>query len=151
MHKPWTESVGEEVVSLNLTPSDERIVCMKFDSYIKICCRNELRNIEKYDKRICSREVSKSTLIENKSENTMKEIIVPDFIIKGYGIVIDDEVLFEALEMLKPMERELILLIFHMGYKPRDLNTELKVAVKTVYNRQERILAKLKKLMEENV
>lgn len=136
---------------MNLTPSDKQIVCMKFDSYIKRCCKNELRNEEKYRKRICGREISITNLTEKKSEKTTDEIVVPDFVVKGYAITINNDILLSALEMLKARERELILLLFYMGYEPGDMTSELKVVERTVYNRRKKILKKLRKLMEENV
>lgn len=74
---------------------------------------------------------------------------VPDYIIKGHKIEISNRSLLSALEQLKPGERELILLLFYMGYKPIDLSTDLGVRERTVYNRKNKILQKLKKIMEE--
>ncbi len=136
---------------MNLTPSEKQIVCMKFDSYVKKCCRNELRNIEKYHKRILDREISVPSFIENISGNTKSGLVIHNFIVKGHEITINDEVLLMALEMLEPRERELILLVFFMGFKPGDISEELNVKERTVYNRKNKILEKLKKFMEGNV
>ena len=135
---------------MNLTPSEQLIVIMKFDSYIKKCCRNELRNLERSSNRIQRREISISDFTIIKIEVSRNELVTPDFIVKGHEITVDNSRLLKALEMLDSRERELILLIFFMGFKPEDISKELNVGKRTVYNRQKRILKKLKKLMEEN-
>jgi RNA polymerase sigma factor (sigma-70 family) len=133
---------------MNQSPSDEQIVCMKFDSFIKTCCRNELRNIEKYEKRLRSREIliSDFSLIEDKSDVT--EIVIPDFIVKGLEISIKDPDLLEALQKLTARERELILLIHFTGFNPKDISEEMEVVERTIYNRHNKVLVKLKEYME---
>lgn len=135
---------------MNLTPSEQLIVIMKFDSYIKKCCRNELRNLERSSNRIQRREISISDFTIIKIEVSRNGLATPDFIVKGHEITVDNSRLLKALEMLDSRERELILLIFFMGFRPEDISKELNVGERTVYNRQKRILKKLKKLMEEN-
>ncbi len=137
------------MISLELTPSEQLIVGMKFDSYIKTCCKRELRNIEKYNKRIQQREISVRDFIGLNPDQNESEISCPDFIVKGYRIAITDPRLLTALESLKDMERELILLLFFVGYKPNDLTEEFNVGERTIYNRQNKVLIKLKRLMEE--
>jgi len=133
---------------MNLTPSKMEVVQMKFDSYVKKCCKNELRNIEKYNKRIQKREILVANhLIQSKDEYSA-EMNIPDFVVKGYEIVISDKVLLDALEKLESRERELVLLIFFIGYKPKEVSEELGVVERTIYNRQDKILEKSKKIME---
>lgn len=134
---------------MNQSPTAEQIVCMKFDSFIKTCLRNELRNIEKYEKRLRSRElmVSDFSLIEGKSD--IGEIIIPDFIVKGLEISIKDPDLLEALQKLTARERELILLIHFTGFKPKDISEQMNVVERTIYNQHKKILIKLKNYMEE--
>jgi RNA polymerase sigma factor (sigma-70 family) len=133
---------------MNQSPSDEQIVCMKFDSFIKTCCRNELRNIEKYEKRLRSREVLifDFSLIEDKSGIT--EITLPDFVVKGLEISIANEDLLDALQKLSAKDRELILLIHFMGFNPKEISKEMEVVERTIYNRHNKVLIKLKKIME---
>ncbi|MCA0385294.1 MAG: sigma-70 family RNA polymerase sigma factor [Firmicutes bacterium] len=134
---------------MNQSPSVEQIVCMKFDSFIKTCLRNELRNIEKYEKRLRSRElmISDFSLIEGKSD--IAEIVIPDFIVKGLEISIKDPDLLEALQKLTARERELILLIHFTGFKPKDISEQMNVVERTIYNQHKKILIKLKNYMEE--
>lgn len=134
---------------MELTPEKQLSVSKMFDSYIKRCCKNELRNIEKYNERIKKREVSVEKFTRIKVETTMTGLELPDFIINGFEIAVDDQSLLKALEMLEPGERELILLLFFMGFKPRDISEDLDVVERTVYNRQKKIIRKLKKFMEE--
>lgn len=135
---------------MSQSPSEKQIICMKFDSYIKTCCKNELRNIQKYEKRLKGKEVliSDFVIIENKSD--VREIVVPDFIIKGLEIFIKDIDLLEALQKLTARERELILLIHFTGYSPKELSKEMEVVERTIYNRHKKVLIKLKKYMEES-
>lgn len=134
---------------MNQSPSAEQIVCMKFDSFIKTCLRNELRNIEKYEKRLRSRElmISDFSLIDGKSD--IAEIVIPDFIVKGLEISIKDPDLLEALQKLTARERELILLIHFTGFKPKDISEQMNVVERTIYNQHKKILIKLKNYMEE--
>lgn len=134
---------------MNQSPSAEQIVCMKFDSFIKTCLKNELRNIEKYEKRLRSRElmISDFSLIDGKSD--IAEIVIPDFIVKGLEISIKDPDLLEALQKLTGRERELILLIHFTGFKPKDISEQMNVVERTIYNQHKKILIKLKNYMEE--
>lgn len=134
---------------MELTPSKRSIVVEQFDSYIKTCCRNELINIAKYNNRIYEHEISVRDFVWINSDQHEPEIEFPDFIVKGYKIAITDPRLLTALESLKDMERELILLLFFVGCKPNDLTEEFDVGQRTIYNRQNKILAKLKRLMED--
>lgn len=133
---------------MNQSPSDKQIVCMKFDSFIKTCCRNELRNIEKYEKRLRSREVLifDFSLIEDTSGVT--EITLPDFVVKGLEVSIANEDLLDALQKLSAKDRELILLIHFMGFNPKEISKEMEVVERTIYNRHNKVLIKLKKIME---
>lgn len=137
------------MVTLELTPEKQLSISKMFDSYIKRCCKNELRNIERYNKRIKEREVSVENFTCIKVERTIKGLALPDFIVNGFEIAVDDQLLLKALKMLEPGERELILLLFFMGFKPKDISEDLDVVERTVYNRQKKIIRKLKKFMEE--
>lgn len=134
---------------MELTPEKQLSVSKMFDSYIKKCCKNELRNIEKYNKRIKEREVSVENYTQIKVETAIPEIALPDFVVNGFEIAIDDQSLLKALKMLEPGEREIILLLFFMGFKPEDISEDLDVVERTIYNRQKKIIRKLKRFMEE--
>jgi RNA polymerase sigma factor (sigma-70 family) len=133
---------------LEFTPSERSIVVEQFDSYIKTCCRNELRNIAKYNNRIRKHEISVRDFVWINSAQHEPEVEYPDFVVKGYRIAITDPRLLTALESLKDLERELILLLFFVGCKPNDLTEEFNVGQRTIYNRQNKILRKLKRIME---
>lgn len=133
---------------MELTPSEKYIVCMKFDSYVKKCCKNELRNIEAYENRIRQREISVPNITMLLRGKSKEQPLIPDFTLDGCEIVINDSLLLMALEKLLPRERELILLIYFMGFKPNEISLELNVSEKTIYNRKNNILLKLKQIME---
>lgn len=122
---------------------------MKFDSFVKKCCKNELRDIEKYRKRIWRNEfcVSDLTVFHNTDINVALEVV--DFVVDGYEIKVNNEKLLDALERLIPRERELILLIYFIGYKPVEMSDNYNVVERTVFNWRNKILKKLKKYMEE--
>jgi RNA polymerase sigma factor (sigma-70 family) len=85
-------------------------------------------------------------LIDDKSDVT--EIVVPDFIIKGLDVSIEDADLLNALQKLTARERELILLIHFTGFNPKDISEEMEVVERTIYNRHKKVLVKLKEYME---
>lgn len=129
--------------------SNEQIVCMKFDSFVKKCCKNELRDIEKYRKRIWKNELSFSDIIELRITDVHTDLDVADFVVDGHEIRINSEKLVIALGRLSPRERELILLIYFIGYKPREVSDNYNVRERTVFNWRNKILEKLKEFMEE--
>lgn len=133
---------------MNHSPSKEQITVMRFDSFIKKCCTNELRNIEKLEKRLRSKEIliPDFSRIETQIDSTHE--ILPDFVIKGFKISIEDIDLLEALKKLSARDRELILLIHFTGYKPKDVSDEMDVGERTIYKRHKKILCKLKCYME---
>lgn len=56
--------------------------------------------------------------------------------------------LYKCLDMLLPAERELINRIYFLGYSLRQLSAETGIPYMTIQHRKVKILAKLKKLME---
>ncbi len=134
---------------MNLTPKKQLRVGMMFDSYIKKCCKYELFNIQEHRRLMKEKELLVADIVNVRIETEISDLVIPDFIIKGHEVAISNKVLLEALEQLEPGERELILLLFYMGYKPIDLSADLEVGERTVYNRKNKILQKLKKFMEE--
>ena len=135
---------------MELTPEEQLRVSMMFDSYIKTCCKHELLNIVKRRTRMKKKDILLIKAISINFDTSMTGLIVPDFVVKGHEISINDQSLLDALEMLEPNERELILLLFYVGYKPEDASIDLEVDERTVYNRKNKILEKMKKHMEED-
>lgn len=133
---------------MNHSPSKEQIIVMKFDSFIKKCCTNELRNIEKQEKRLRNKEILIPDFSKVDTQVDSSNGILPDFVIKGFEISIEDIDLLEALKKLPARDRELILLIHFTGYKPKDLSEEMDVGERTIYKRHKKILCKLKCYME---
>lgn len=138
----------EEVVLLNITPSEKQVVSMKFDSFIKKCCRNEARNLYNHEKLTRERErlVSDFTGIEIKVVSA--EIKISDFVIEGNEIFVEDISLLNALQKIDSRDRELILLKFFMGYSDEDISKEMNMKRRTVNYQKNRIINKLKKYME---
>jgi RNA polymerase sigma factor (sigma-70 family) len=135
------------VVSINLTSSEQLIVRMKFDSYIKKCIKNELKNILRKEELIRKREILIPDYEVVQIDISYTKSMTADYVVKGHEITISDSNLFYALEKLEPRDREIILLIYFMGYKPEDISKQLDVGERTVYNWHKKILDKLKKLM----
>ena len=134
---------------MEMTPSEKQIVCMKFDSFIKKCCKNRLRNIAEHFRIIAKNEVPVADFLDFQFDNIGLELIPADFNIKGHKIVIDNLKLINALESLEARDRELILLLFFIGHKPEEISKERKVVLATIYNHKNRALQVLKKKMEE--
>lgn len=69
---------------------------------------------------------------------------VEDIVVKKLMV----EKLRQCLELLDDKERELIFELFFNGKSERELSAEIGVPQKTINDRKNRIIAKLKKLME---
>ena len=134
---------------MNLTPEKQQRVSMMFDSYIKKCCKNKLCNIENRINRMEEKEYLLLEELKIQVETNATGLTIPDYIVQGYEIEISNESLLKALEMLEPNERELILLLFFIGHRPKDVSSDLKIGERAVYKRKNKILVKLKKFMEE--
>ncbi|MCH4888914.1 sigma-70 family RNA polymerase sigma factor [Acidaminobacter sp. JC074] len=135
---------------MKLAPSNEQIVCMKFDHYVKKCCRNEARNIRKHQKfkRRVEVLIKDYSIVEVARPKT--ELEFANYILRGHEILIMNPLLLDALESLNDSDRELILLVYYLGYKPRELTTEFKIVERSIYKRCKRILEELKMYMEEH-
>lgn len=64
-------------------PSKKQVVSMMFDSYIKKCCTNELRNIQKQEKQLKSREILIYDYSRINERHAYHDEVLPDFIVKG--------------------------------------------------------------------
>jgi RNA polymerase sigma factor (sigma-70 family) len=147
-NEPNLESAEEGGDLMNHSPSKEQINVMRFDCFIKKCCTNELRNIEKREKRLRSQEVLIPDFSRIETRIGSTGVKLPDFVVKGFKVSIEDMDLLGALKKLPARDRELILLIHFTGYKPKDVSNEMDVAERTIYKRHKKILCKLKYYME---
>lgn len=132
-----------------LTPSQKQIVRKEFDAFIKTCLRNELRDIEKFQKSIKENEVTRADVNLLVIDIHSDEISLPDFVVEGLPISIENDDLLRALKKLKEKERVLVLLIHFLGYKPREVAQKYEVCEKTVYNWNKKIIDFLRKTMED--
>ncbi len=135
---------------MNYTPSEKKIICEKFDSYAKTCCKNELRNIHKAEKRIQRREIFVESFDRSGYGAVISDVEISDFTIQGNDVFIENMSLVTALLRIKSHERELILLKYFMGYTDQEISEELNIRRRTVCDRRNSIVKKLKKYMEEN-
>ena len=137
-------------MEITLTEEDINRILKQFDSYIKICCVNELRNLYKLKNRIRKIEVSGFGFIEieNMSIGEDDEIKIFDFIIEGNEIFIEDAILLNALWNIDKQERELILLKYFIVYSDEKLSEEMNMCSRTLTYQKNKIIEKVKKYME---
>jgi RNA polymerase sigma factor (sigma-70 family) len=135
---------------MNYTPSEKKIVCEKFDSYAKRCSKNELRNMHKAEKLIQSRELFVECFDSFEYGVVASNIKISDFIIQGNDVFIENISLLAALHRIDAHERELILLKYFMGYTDQEISEELNIRRRTVCDRRNNVVNKLKKYMEES-
>jgi len=134
---------------VNFTPSEKKIICEKFDSYTKTCSKNELKNVLKAEKRIQSREILVYSFDSFEYGALDTNLKISDFIVQGNDVFIENISLLAALHKIEAHERELILLKYFMGYSDQEISVELNIRRRTVCDRRNNIVNKLKKYMED--
>jgi len=92
-----------------------------------------------------SREDSLERLLENGKRFVDTSLGVDDLVI--YKIMVDK--LNMAIELLSPSEKELIVKHYFMGMTERQIAEEIGVFHNAIHKRKKRILAKLKKIINE--
>lgn len=140
----------KEVFLLDLTPSKKKIISERFDSYIKKCCRNEARNIHKKNKLLFKKEVLVSDFESIKNMVAIPEIETSDFTIKGNDVFIENISLLAELEKIDSQEREIILLKYFMEFSDEEISKELNIGRRTVCDKRNRIINKLRNNMKGN-
>jgi len=133
---------------------NSEIVC-KFDSYIKKSLKNEKVNYLCSEKAIQKKQVNFSDL-SNKERNSLfccdeypSELFEEKISTRLFDAFIHDELLYEALLLIKPKFRELIVLKYWGDMTDCEVGQVLNLSKGTVNKNKRKTLQKLKELMEE--
>ena len=130
-------------------------IVSKFDSYIKKSLKNEKVNYLCSEKAIQKKQVNFSDL-NNKERNSLfccdeypSELFEEKISTRLFDAFIHDELLYEALLLIKPKFRELIVLKYWGDMTDCEVGQVLNLSKGTVNKNKRKTLQKLKELMEE--
>ena len=125
----------------------------QFDAFCKAVIRNESADLHRALSRKLAREVS----VENTAFAKLPLLQTLDdyhpdttwFWVKGKRIAVSDWFLGQALRLLPPYRRDVILLSYFRECSDAQIGRFLQTNVRTVRSRRISALARLKKLLEE--
>ena len=134
-------------------PSDREIaLCKMFESFCITAIRNYSRNLKRAmrnrQKHDGTGEESVEYLIGllSSEDRYASEQFVLD--VDGLPCVLENELLYNALQSLPDQERRTILYDFWYDWKDREISEKLEVTVRTVYNLRERAFKKIRTYYE---
>lgn len=139
----------------NVTPSShERNKQHAFDSFCKKVLKHEARDHYDEMKRQREREVSFSELSAQEMEQlfTVDKYFATEqvFNVLGREVVVNDELIAEALRTLPERKRDIILLAYFLEMSDRAIGEKLNLLRATVQYQRTSTLRELKKYLEEN-
>ena len=134
--------------------ADEEILRARFNSYIKKCLRNEVRNINKAQNRISEHEIALSDLSTKDAGNLSSElqtnIFLHSFCALNYSISVEDDALSEALRHLPEEKRTIILLHFFLDMSNLKISQLTNSKLSRIKKTRQRSLDELRKGMKKN-
>ena len=138
---------------MELSPSLQDRVAHQFDCLIKQVLKGEARNC----KAKLARRAAHETNFSDLGDSVIENICVNDehksdyfcFEINGFGVVIKNELLGEAVNSLSEQKRNIILLSYFLDVTDYQIADFLKLVRSTVTYHRESALEMLKKFMEE--
>jgi RNA polymerase sigma factor (sigma-70 family) len=137
---------------LELTISQKKTVRHQFDSFCRKVLREEGRDYIRELSILSEREVPFSEL----SEEEMERLSVLDeypseqnhFDVLGYHVVVENDLLADALSALPAEQREVVLLSYFLDMNDREIAERLKVVQRTVQYRRTSSIKKMRERME---
>ena len=125
-----------------------------FDAFCKKVLRNEVRDIYDEVKRQRAKDISFSEL----SEQELQQLSATDkyfafeqtFKVLGNDIIVQDELIAKALNILPERKRDIILLSYFLELSDGEIGQALNMIRSTVQYQRTSTLRKLKKVMEES-
>lgn len=133
--------LGDEIITV-LMQSDRKMEYQQYDLKTE---RYRIRCAEQTVICIPSREDSYDRLLEENRQFASEDDCVEDTVIKTVML----ESMLECLKLLTTEEHELISELFVEGKSERQLAKQTGVPQRTINDRKNKILGKLKKLMEK--
>jgi len=139
---------GETVKPTNREQSKRH----SFDSFCKKVLKNEARNCYAEIKRQRDKEVSFSELsaweLEQLAETDKYFATEQIFCVLGHDVVLNDEIIAEALRSLPGQRRDIILLSYFLELSDGEIGEKLDLIRSTVQYQRTSTLRELKKMME---
>lgn len=146
------ETEGGET-HVELTSSQKQTVEHQFDSFCKRVLKNEARDYYDGKKRHLAKEALFSELTQKEiDELTMTDkypSLISKFIVQGFEVEIEDELLAEALSVLSEQSREIVLMSYFLEMNDGEISDILNMVRRTVQYQRTSSLKTIKKYMEE--
>jgi RNA polymerase sigma factor (sigma-70 family) len=124
-----------------------------FDSFCKKVLRNEVRDYYDEMKRLRDKEISFTELSEQELEqlSTTDKYFVTEqtFNVLGDEIIVNDEIIAEALRSLPERKRDIILLSYFLELTDGEIGKKLNLIRSTVQYQRTSTLRELKIFLEE--
>ena len=134
-------------------PSDREIaLCKMFESFCVTAIRNFGRNLKRAMKNRQKHDGTGEESVEyligllSAEDRYSSEQFVLD--VDGLPCVLENELLYNALQSLPDRERRVILYDFWYDCKDREISKKLEVTVRTVYNLRQRAFKKIRTYYE---
>ena len=146
------ETEGGETL-VELTSSQKQTVEHQFDSFCKRVLKNEAR--DSYDRIKCRSK--KETLFSELTQKEIDELISSDkcpslissFIVQGFEVEIENELLADAILVLPEQCRDIVLMSYFLEMNDKEISDMLKTVRRTVQYQRTSSLRKIRKYMEE--
>lgn len=134
-------------------PSDKEIaLCKMFESFCVATIRNYSRNLKRAMKNRQKHDGTGKESVEyligllSTEDRYASEQFVLD--VDGLPCVLENELLYNALQSLPVQERRVILYDFWYDCKDKEISKKLEVTVRTVYNLRQRAFKKIRTYYE---
>ena len=134
-------------------PSDrESVLCAMFESFCIATIRNYSRNLKRAMKNRRKHDSTSTISLDylvgllSIEDKYASEQFVLD--VDGLPCVLENELLYNALQSLPDRERRVILYDFWYDCKDREISKKLEVTVRTVYNLRQRAFKKIRTYYE---
>ncbi len=134
-------------------PSDREIaLCKMFESFCVTAIRNYSRNLKRAMKNRQKHDATGGESVEyligllSSEDRYASEQFV--LAVDGLPCVLENELLYNALQSLSDQERRVILYDFWYDCKDREISKRLEVTVRTVYNLRQRAFKKIRTYYE---
>ncbi|AEY67613.1 sigma-70 family RNA polymerase sigma factor [Clostridium sp. BNL1100] len=133
--------LNDEMIEV-LEKSDRKMEYQQYDLKVEQCQIDGTKRTVTY---VPSREDSYERLLEENRQFAAESESVEDAAVKAVMI----EKMLTCLKLLTPEEQELITELFFKGKSEHQLSAETGIPRMTIHNRKDRILVRLKKLLEK--
>lgn len=128
-------------------------ICSQFDYYIKICLRNEARNLRTAQDKQEKYEVLFSELPDHYVENLRSDLeqafYLHTFQALHYSVTVENDRLSEALRLLPNQKRTIILLHYFLNMSDSEISVLTHTRQEQVKKTRQRTLNDLRKNMED--